>query len=153
LGGGTGPGSLWRRLGVLFLAHDEPYAFGKREEELAQGLAAHLGASLDNLALFQERSNVAGALQQTLLPPTQPEIPGLEIATRYGPAKSVALVGGDFYDMFEVRPGVWGLLLGDITGVGPEAAALTGVARYAARALGSQECSRPRGLCSGCWLT
>jgi serine phosphatase RsbU (regulator of sigma subunit) len=46
--------------------------------------------------------------------------------------------------MFEVRPGVWGLLLGDITGVGPEAAALTGVARYAARALASQECSPAR---------
>jgi len=131
-------------LGVLFLAHHRPYAFGKREEDLAQGLAAHLGASLDNLALFQERALVAGALQQTLLPPALPEIAGLEIAARYRPAKAVAQVGGDFYDVFEVRPGTWGLLLGDITGVGPEAAALTGVARYAARALASQQCSPQR---------
>ncbi|HTW05939.1 MAG TPA: GAF domain-containing SpoIIE family protein phosphatase [Acidimicrobiales bacterium] len=128
-------------LGVLFLAHYRAYAFGQREEELAQGLAAQLGASLDNLALFQERARVAGALQQTLLPPSIPDIPGLEVATRYRPAKSAAQVGGDFYDVVEVRPGVWGLLLGDVTGVGPEAAALTGVARYAARALVCQVAS------------
>lgn len=133
-------------LGVLFLAHHRPYAFGKREEDLAQGLAAQLGASLDNLSLFQERSYVAGALQQTLLPPALPEVPGLEIAARYRPAKTAAQVGGDFYDIFEVRPGVWGLLLGDVTGVGPEAAALTGIARYAARALVQQEHSPARML-------
>lgn len=133
-------------LGILFLAHHRPHAFGKREEDLAQGLAAHLGASLDNLSLFQERARVARALQQTLLPPVLPEVPGVEIAARYRPANSVAEVGGDFYDMFEVRPGVWGLLLGDVSGVGPEAAALTGIARYAVRALASQERSPARVL-------
>ena len=53
----------------------------------------------------------------------------------------MALVGGDFYDIFEVRPGVWSLIIGDVSGVGPEAAALTGIARYAVRALASQEAS------------
>jgi serine phosphatase RsbU (regulator of sigma subunit) len=125
-------------LGVLFLAHDRPAAFGKREEELAQGLASHLGATLDNLSIFQERARVARALQQTLLPPVLPEVPGLEIGARYRPAREMDQVGGDFYDLFEVRAGVWGLLLGDVTGVGPEAAALTGIARYAVRALASQ---------------
>jgi serine phosphatase RsbU (regulator of sigma subunit) len=128
-------------LGALFIAHQCPHAFGKREEEMAQGLAAHLGTSLDNLAIFQERSGVARALQQTLLPPELPEIPGVDVAARYRPAKSMAPVGGDFYDIFEVRPGVWNLIVGDVSGVGPEAAALTGIARYAVRALASQEAS------------
>lgn len=131
-------------LGGLYLAHGRPNAFGKREEELAQSLAAHLGASLDNLILFQERSRVAQALQQTLLPPLIPEISGLDVAVRYRPAKSTSMVGGDFYDMFEARPNVWGLMIGDVTGVGPEAAALTGIARYAARALASQAHSPAR---------
>ncbi len=133
-------------LGVLFVAHPEPNAFTSREEDLAQGLAAHLGGTLDNLALFQERARVAGALQQTLLPPVLPDVPGLEVAARYRPAKALAQVGGDFYDLFEVRPGVWGLLLGDVCGVGPEAAALTGIARYATRALATQERSPGRVL-------
>ena len=128
-------------LGGLFLAHACTHAFGTREEGLAQGLAAHLGASLDNLTIFQERSGVARALQQTLLPPALPDIPGADVAARYRPAQSTALVGGDFYDMFEVRPGVWSLIIGDVSGVGPEAAALTGIARYAVRALAPQEAS------------
>jgi serine phosphatase RsbU (regulator of sigma subunit) len=131
-------------LGGLFLAHQRPQAFGKKEEEMAQGLAAYLGASLDNLAIFQERSGVARALQQTLLPPELPEMPGIDAAARYRPAKSMALVGGDFHDMFEVRPGVWALIVGDVSGVGPEAAALTGIARYAVRALASQQGSPAR---------
>jgi len=125
-------------LGGLFLAHYRPQAFARRDEQLAYGLATHLGASLDNLSLFQERGRVAGALQQTLLPPVLPEVPGLDIAARYRPAKSTALVGGDFYDIFEVRPDVWSVIIGDVSGIGPEAAALTGIARYAARALASQ---------------
>jgi serine phosphatase RsbU (regulator of sigma subunit) len=131
-------------LGGLYLAHSKPNAFGNREEEVAQSLAAHLGASLDNLALFQERSRVAQALQQTLLPPVLPEVEGLDVAVRYRPAKTSSLVGGDFYDMFEARSDVWGLMIGDVTGVGPEAAALTGIARYAARALAAQEHSPAR---------
>ncbi|HTW07816.1 MAG TPA: SpoIIE family protein phosphatase [Acidimicrobiales bacterium] len=122
-------------LGGLFLAHPRAHAFGRREEELAQGLAAHLGASLDNATLFQERSRVARALQQTLLPPVLPEVDHVDIAARYRPAKSTALVGGDFYDLFEAKPGTWSFMIGDVSGVGPEAAALTGIARYAARAL------------------
>ena len=45
------------------------------------------------------------------------------------------LVGGDFYDLFEMADGRFGLVLGDVSGVGPEAAALTGVARYTVRAV------------------
>jgi serine phosphatase RsbU (regulator of sigma subunit) len=131
-------------LGGLYLAHHRAHAFGKREQDLAQSLAAHLGASLDNLTVFQERSRVAQALQQTLLPPVLPQVEGLDVAVRYRPAKSTSLVGGDFYDMFEARSDVWGLMIGDVTGVGPEAAALTGIARYAARALAAQEHSPAR---------
>ncbi len=125
-------------LGALFLAQHQPHGFGRREEELAQGLAGHLGASLDNVVLFQERSRVARALQETLLPPVLPKIPSLDVAARYRPARATAFVGGDFYDLFEARPGVWSLVIGDVSGVGPEAAALTGVARYAVRALASE---------------
>ena len=128
-------------LGGLFLAHHCPQVFGAREEEMLQGLAAHLGASLDNLAIFQERSGVARALQQTLLPPELPEIPGVDFASRYRPAKSMALVGGDFYDIFEVRPGVWSLIMGDVSGVGPRRPPLPVSPATPVRALASQGAS------------
>ena len=144
LGRGTRQGTLWRRSWRALSRPPSAKRFWSREEELTQSLAAHLGASLDNLTVFQERSRVAQALQQTLLPPVLPDVEGVDVAVRYRPAKSSSLVGGDFYDMFEARSDVWGLMIGDVTGVGPEAAALTGIARYAARALAAQEHSPAR---------
>lgn len=126
-------------LGALFIGGHQPGLFGTQEVELVQGLATYLGAKFETLTLFRERAHVAGALQQTLLPPPLPEIPGLEVAARYRPAKAVARVGGDFYDLFEVGEATWGFIVGDVSGVGPEAAALTGVARYGARAVASAD--------------
>ena len=126
-------------LGALFVGGHQPGLFGTQEVELVQGLATYLGAKFETLTLFRERAHVAGALQQTLLPPPLPEIPGLEVAARYRPAKTVARVGGDFYDLFEVGEATWGFIVGDVSGVGPEAAALTGVARYGARAVASAD--------------
>jgi serine phosphatase RsbU (regulator of sigma subunit) len=120
---------------ALYLGHPRAHAFTGRHEELAEGLAHQLGVALEHAELFAERTRVATALQETLLPPLLPEIPGADIAARYRATGAGNLVGGDFYDMFEVMPGLWGLVLGDVAGFGPEAAALTGVARYTVRAI------------------
>ncbi|MGH9278286.1 MAG: PP2C family protein-serine/threonine phosphatase [Acidimicrobiales bacterium] len=104
-------------------------------------LCDQLGVMLDNAELFAERSRVALALQRTLLPPLLPEIPAVDLAAAYRPAVSASgvggssLVGGDFYDVFELGEGSWGLVVGDVRGIGPEAASLTGLARYTVRAV------------------
>jgi serine phosphatase RsbU (regulator of sigma subunit) len=127
-------------LGVVYLGHHRPHAFVARHEALVEGLSAQLGVGLEHCALFAERSRVATALSESLLPPLLPSIPGVDAAARYRPSGAEAggrgnLVGGDFYDLFEMADGCFGLLLGDVSGVGPEAAALTGVARYTVRAV------------------
>ncbi|MDA0565325.1 SpoIIE family protein phosphatase [Streptomonospora sp. S1-112] len=71
-------------------------------------------------------------LQQSLLPDTLPEIPGLETAAHYHTA-SPDQVGGDFYDLFPLGADRWGFFLGDVVGKGPEAASLTSLARYTLR--------------------
>jgi serine phosphatase RsbU (regulator of sigma subunit) len=73
-------------------------------------------------------------LQQSLLPGVLPEIPGVELAVRYWPAGQGAVVGGDFYDVFELdAPARWAIMIGDVCGTGPSAAAVTGLARHTAR--------------------
>ncbi|MER7779154.1 SpoIIE family protein phosphatase [Streptomyces sp. NPDC096191] len=72
-------------------------------------------------------------LQQTLLPPTLANIPGLDVSAHYHIA-SVDEVGGDFYDLFPLAAGTWGLFLGDVCGKGAAAAAITSLARYTLRA-------------------
>ena len=131
-------------LGVVYLGHHRSHAFDARHERLVAGLSSQLGGALEHCTLFAERSRVASALSESLLPPLLPSIPGVHAAARYRPSGADAtgrgnLVGGDFYDLFEMANGYFGLLLGDVSGVGPEAAALTGVARYTVRAVAAPE--------------
>ncbi|MFD5142094.1 SpoIIE family protein phosphatase [Streptomyces sp. NPDC058401] len=72
-------------------------------------------------------------LQRTLLPPTLAGVPGLEVAAHYHVA-SLDEVGGDFYDLFPLTGGTWGMFLGDVCGKGAAAAAVTSLARYTLRA-------------------
>ncbi|MFE4956884.1 SpoIIE family protein phosphatase [Streptomyces sp. NPDC056653] len=72
-------------------------------------------------------------LQKTLLPPALANVPGLNVAAHYHIA-SADEVGGDFYDLFPLAAGTWGLFLGDVCGKGAAAAAVTSLARYTLRA-------------------
>ncbi|MET9491058.1 SpoIIE family protein phosphatase [Nocardia sp. NPDC006630] len=76
---------------------------------------------------------LAATLQQTLLPPALPAVPGVEVAAYYHPA-SADEVGGDFYDLFPLAGGSWGFFLGDVSGKGAPAAAVTSLTRYTLRA-------------------
>jgi sigma-B regulation protein RsbU (phosphoserine phosphatase) len=77
---------------------------------------------------------LARTLQESLIPPELPRIPGLQVAGRYRPAGDGAEVGGDFYDVFEIGPGDWGVAVGDVGGKGVHAAVTTGLARHTVRA-------------------
>lgn len=76
---------------------------------------------------------LARSFQQSLLPPTLPTVPGIDLAARYHPALEGVDVGGDFYDVFAVRD-EWILVIGDVCGKGPEAASLTALVRHTIRA-------------------
>ena len=103
------------------------------DRELADELARRAAAAVDNAGTFARTSEVAHVLQQSLLAPRLPDIPGVEIAARYHPAGEDLEVGGDFYDAFSVDPDNWGILIGDVAGKGPAAAAMTALVRHTAR--------------------
>lgn len=73
-------------------------------------------------------------LQQTLIPPSPPSIPGLDVAAEYRPAGDGSEVGGDFYDVFQVGSDDWAVTIGDVSGKGVEAAVVTALVRYTLRA-------------------
>lgn len=81
----------------------------------------------------QRNERFAAALQATLIPLRLPSIDGVDLAALYRPADS-SLVGGDFYDVFPVGQGCWGITIGDVCGKGVEAAVIAASARYAVRA-------------------
>ncbi|MFI7454110.1 PP2C family protein-serine/threonine phosphatase [Nonomuraea sp. NPDC049714] len=77
--------------------------------------------------------SVLGTLQRSLLPPSLPEVPGLEAVAAYHAASQDDL-SGDFYDLFPLGGGRWCFFLGDVCGKGPEAAAVTSLTRSTLRA-------------------
>ena len=99
--------------------------------DLAETLARRAGLALDNARLFTRQRNLALTLQQQLLPGDLPEVDGLQLAVRYRPA-----MGSDFYDAMELPGGRVGLIVGDVQGRGPHAAAIMGQLRAVIRAYG-----------------
>jgi serine phosphatase RsbU (regulator of sigma subunit) len=81
-----------------------------------------------------EEHRLTSVLQRALLPAALPHVPGLALAARYEPARHAYDVGGDFYDVVAWDDDRWLLVLGDVSGKGPRAAAVSAVARSALRA-------------------
>lgn len=135
-----------RILGCLSLVSEER-RYSHDDLVLAQELGRRAGIALDHVRLFDAQRHIAMTLQRSLLPPKLPAIPGIELAARYRPALEMAEVGGDFYDVFAVGGGAWALAMGDISGKGVEAAALTSLARYTVRAA-AREHRQPREILS-----
>lgn len=123
-----------RILGAIsFVSTRSGRRFGAEDVSFAQDLARRAALAIDNTRLFEERTRIARSLQKSLLPPELPPVPGIETAARYRPAGIGNEVGGDFYDLFDMGAGRWGVVVGDVCGKGAEAAALTGLARYTIR--------------------
>jgi PAS domain S-box-containing protein len=124
-----------RSLGsISMVAGDQGRRFGESDRLLAEELAARCALALDSARLFRERSRIARTLQESLLPPMLPELPGLDLAARFRAAGAGLEVGGDFYDLFETGDSSWAVAIGDVCGKGSEAAAITALARYTVRA-------------------
>lgn len=84
----------------------------------------------------RERERVqllAATLQRSLVPPILSPPDGLVAAAHYHTA-SPDDVGGDFYDLFPLTRHKWGIFLGDVSGKGAGAAAVTSLTRYTLRA-------------------
>lgn len=122
-------------LAVLALRFDSPRAFSAAERTFLMTLADQCAQALERVRLHQQQVTIAHTLQQSLLPRELPSVAGIEMAARYVTAESAQEVGGDYYDVFEDGAGRLAVIVGDACGKGPDAAALTALARYTVRAV------------------
>ncbi|WP_328806886.1 SpoIIE family protein phosphatase [Streptacidiphilus fuscans] len=135
-----------RVIGMLTLGKPADEKFRREILELAEDLSRRAALALDNARLYSERTAISRALQRSLLPPAMPRVPGVEVEVIYRAAGEGNEVGGDFYDVFPIRPGTYGFAIGDVCGTGPEAAAVTGLARHSLRLLAREGLSAPEVL-------
>jgi serine phosphatase RsbU (regulator of sigma subunit) len=99
---------------------------------VSQGLFGRLFLSRQRALIASRRT--ARDLQTSLLPLAIPDLPGCDLAIRFTPAGLGDVVGGDFYDIFELdAPNRFAVIIGDVCGKGAVAAATTAVARWTLR--------------------
>ena len=121
-------------LGTMCLGR--PDRFPEDIIQFAEDIGRRAALAMDNARLYAQQAAANRALQRSLLPPNEPgEIPGLDSAVVYEPAGETNEVGGDFYDLFAAGDDSWRFAVGDVCGTGPEAAAVTGLARHTLRLL------------------
>jgi serine phosphatase RsbU (regulator of sigma subunit)/PAS domain-containing protein len=123
-----------RSYGVLTLAaqHGQGH-FVMADVGLVEELGEHLALAIRIDRLYRQRTEVADALQASLLPRQVRQMPGTEVAATHVPASNDTEVGADFYDVYPARDG-WGIAIGDVCGRGEDAAAVSAAARHALRA-------------------
>ena len=115
---------------------------------LLSDLGEQMALAIRVSRLFRNRSDTAEALHASLVPRRRPEIPGVQMAAMYLAATTEdPEVGGDFYDVYQTPDG-WGLAVGDVCGMGEDAAAAMAAARHAIRVL-ARRCADPGEVLAG----
>ncbi len=124
-------------LGSFCIVDTVPREWTPRDLEVIRTLAAAASREVAlRAAVASERRARQSAealvhtLQQSLLPPALPQVPGLDIAGRFHPAGDGLELVGDFYDLFASRTDRWNFLVGDVCGKGVEAAKVAALARH-----------------------
>lgn len=107
--------------------------FTEADEDLLIALCSQVAIGIERAQAFEKEHGIAETLQQAILEVPK-DLPGLEIGIIYESAAEVAKVGGDFYDLFEVGEGKIGILIGDVSGKGLEAATITSIVKSTIRA-------------------
>jgi sigma-B regulation protein RsbU (phosphoserine phosphatase) len=101
-----------------------------------QAALALENARLHLQALEKERlereMHLAAEIQRQILPKGAPVVPGYQVTGWYRPARQI---GGDYYDLFSMRDGRLGLVLGDVSGKGMPAALMVSTLHSALRLL------------------
>jgi phosphoserine phosphatase RsbU/P len=126
-----------RLVGVLDLESTKVKAFSGQHERMLGILGSYIAIALENSRLYAaSRENerrllseldTARDIQRQLLPQCVRELPGIDMAAVYAPARELA---GDFYDFLPHSDGRLAIAVGDVSGKG------TAAALYASMAIG-----------------
>ena len=142
-----------RLIGVMDLESTEAHAFTGEHERMLTTLGSYVAIALENARLYegareQEKRlrvdlDTAREIQRQLLPTGAREVPGLDLAAAYVPAREL---GGDFYDFLPYGQGRLGIVLGDVSGKGTAAALYGSLAIGTVREVTSEHTPEPAAM-------
>jgi len=121
-------------LNMVVLLRKEAGTFSREQFPEWVWLSNLFGRATHNLVLSEEvrraysdvdrELKIVGEIQRSLLPAELPQIPTMELAAYYHTSRRA---GGDYYDLFPLPEGRWGIFVGDVSGHGTPAAVLMAV--------------------------
>lgn len=123
---------------MAFFRSSSDIPFTEAEVDFAGKLAVSVSLSLQNASLYETEHRVSQTLQEAILTMPQ-EVPGIEFGYLYRSATGAVKVGGDFYDLFELEHDRVGIVIGDVSGKGLEAATLTSLVKNTIKAYAYQD--------------
>ncbi|MBJ7456280.1 MAG: SpoIIE family protein phosphatase [Thermoleophilia bacterium] len=132
-----------RALGALAVRYPATGPLGDDARRLLETVARLTGPALLRSSHYILQHSVAETLQRSLLPLRLPSVDGLSIAAGYTAAGEGIEAGGDWYDAIELPGDRLALMVGDVVGRGPRAAAVMGQLRSALRAFASDRRDGP----------
>lgn len=101
---------------------------------VAEEIALRIAVAIDSAEGRLREHRATDALQRALLPESLPSSTTYRYHAAYAPAGEESVVGGDWYDAFDLPDGRVALSIGDVAGHGLQAATVMGEVRQALRA-------------------
>ncbi len=120
-----------RLRGMLSVGREAP--FDRSERDFVGTLGVSISLAMENATHYEAEHRVAEILQESMSSVADPS-PDLDVSGVYRSSASLARIGGDFYDLFAIDERHTAFCLGDVSGKGLDAAALTQVVRSIVRA-------------------
>jgi sigma-B regulation protein RsbU (phosphoserine phosphatase) len=121
-------------MNMVVLMKSQPAGFDREQFPELVWMSNLFGRATHNLVLGHQvrtayntldyETRKISELQKSMLPGTLPDIPTLDLAAMY---RSSSRAGGDYYDLFELPEGKWGILIADVSGHGTSAAVLMAI--------------------------
>lgn len=128
--------SQGKLLGIVNVATHEWQLLSSADLQFLSAAGAQVAAALERAHLYdavkdqrdhlERELQVAHDVQASLLPAELPDIHGFRLAADWRSAREVA---GDFYDVFRLHDGRWGIVIGDVSDKGAPAALYMAMAR------------------------
>jgi len=116
--------------------------YTERDIPFYQDLAARTSVAIGNAQAYVREHRIATRLQRAMLPERLPQLDGLRLDAAYLPSDEELLIGGDWYDAFELPGERLAISIGDVAGHGLEAAITMSHLRHALR-VASLEADEP----------
>jgi phosphoserine phosphatase RsbU/P len=130
-------GGEW--IGAVLFGRIQPAAgFDDLTTDFIRRFSATLSLAIASTREYDAEHRIAETLQEALLTISGPNA-GVRLGKLYRSATSAARVGGDFYDVFEMEGDRLGVMVGDVSGKGLEAAVFTTLVKHTVRAFAVTE--------------